>query len=333
MDSSDLAVRVRTPSRLHFGLLAFGDGAPRQFGGVGVMIERPSCELTVDLVDAPSLKIVPTSKTEKRTWEFFSKFRRSFSSLEQLAFDDRLRVQVVQSIPEHVGLGSGTQLGMAVAKALSIWAGRSDMSPDELARRIGRGARSAIGVHGFNCGGFIVEGGKSDLSRISPLVARHHFPDDWHFVLVIPSDSQGRHGAAEREAFENLAPIPSAATADLCRLTMLGMLPAIAERDLQAFSEALVEFGAKVGQCFSSIQDGVYGSPLAGAVVDLCLRHGIRGVAQSSWGPSLAAVTDSRFRAEWLAARLLDSIGAEHAQLICTPANNSGAKIEVVHAE
>ena len=115
-----------------------------------------------------------------------------------------------------------------------------------------------------------------------------------------------------------------------CRLTMLGILPAIAERDFQSFGESLVEFSLKVGECFASIQGGVYASPLAGAVVDLCTRHGIRGVAQSSWGPTLAVATDSRFRAEWIAARLRDSLPAGAADILCTAANNLGAKTEVV---
>ena len=219
---------------------------------------------------------------------------------------------------------------MSVARAMASFVGKSDMPPGELARRVGRGARSAVGVHGFQLGGFIVEGGKSDSDRVSPLVARLNFPNEWRFVLVIPTDSKGRHSDAERAAFEKLSPIPHAVTADLCRLTLLGMLPAIAERDFQAFSESLFEFGTKVGECFSSSQGGVYASPLAGAVVETCRRHGIRGVAQSSWGPTLVAVSDSRFHAEWLAARLRDSLATASIETMCVTANNLGARTDVL---
>ena len=37
--------RIRTASRLHFGLLGWGPQAARQFGGVGLMIEAPGIEL------------------------------------------------------------------------------------------------------------------------------------------------------------------------------------------------------------------------------------------------------------------------------------------------
>jgi beta-RFAP synthase len=202
------------------------------------------------------------------------------------------------------------------------------MSQDQLARMVGRGGRSAIGVHGFQVGGFIVEGGKTDKNAVSPLVARLNFPDDWHFLLIT-DDSKGRHGAAEREAFETLAPISSSLTATLCRLTLLGMLPSIAERNFQAFTESLAEFGRRVGACFAAQQGGIFTSPLADSVLDALARYGMRGVAQSSWGPTLAAVCDSRFRAEWLAARLSDILPAS-TQIICAPPNNLGARIEVL---
>jgi beta-RFAP synthase len=330
MTTSDLAVRVRAPSRLHFGLLAFGDAAARQFGGVGVMIDRPETEVLVRFRQPGELPREPCSDAERRACEFADRFRESLDSREDRERISGLDIQVVGAATAHVGLGSGTQLGMSVARALAAFVGKSDLPPHELARRVGRGCRSAIGVYGFQLGGFIVEGGKSKQSIVSPLVARLSFPEDWQFVLVVPSDSLGRHGAAERDAFASLAPIQPAVTAELCRLTLLGILPAVAECDFQSFGESLIEFGAKVGECFSSIQGGVYASPLAGAVVDLCTRHGIRGVAQSSWGPTLAIVTDSRFRAEWIAARLRDGLPDGAAEILCTAANNLGAKTEVV---
>ena len=42
------ATRDPDPSRLHFGLLGWGPQAPRQFGGVGLMIEKPGLELVAE---------------------------------------------------------------------------------------------------------------------------------------------------------------------------------------------------------------------------------------------------------------------------------------------
>lgn len=331
MDRNEFVVQVRAPSRLHFGLLAFGGAAPRDFGGVGVMIERPATELAVARASRPG-EWSPQSPAEGRAREFLQRFSRSLEQPEQRAFVSQLRVQVQHAAPAHAGLGSGTQLALAVARALSIWTGQSEMPPEELARRVGRGTRSAIGVHGFNCGGFLVEGGKRGAAEIAPLVARLNFPPEWHWLLIVPSDSKGLHGTAEREAFEGLAAMDERVTADLCRLVLLGLLPAVAERDLESFSEALFEFGHKVGQCFAPCQGGVYASPLAPQIIDYLRSEGVRGIAQSSWGPTLAAITESRFRAEWLAARLPDVLGTHAAQILTSPPNNLGAKTEVVEA-
>lgn len=323
---SELSVRVRAPSRLHFGLLAFGPDAPRQFGGVGVMIDQPATQITLSF--GRDRNAIVNASAALRAEQFATAFMAS------LPEDERRgmllpTIRVDEAAPPHVGLGSGTALGMAVARAMSLWTGRSEMPPEELARRVGRGRRSAIGVHGFNLGGFLVEAGKRDSEAISPLVARLTFPPDWHFVLIIPNGEPGLSGDSEREAFDRLDPISDAVTADLCRLTMLGILPALADRDFAAFSESFFEFGEKVGRCFAACQGGVYASPLAPDVIALVHREGIRGVAQSSWGPTLAAVADSRFRAEWLAARLRDALG-RRAEILCTAPNNLGAKVEIV---
>ena len=41
-------LRINTPSRLHFGLLGWGPQVPRQFGGVGLMLERPGLEIVAE---------------------------------------------------------------------------------------------------------------------------------------------------------------------------------------------------------------------------------------------------------------------------------------------
>jgi beta-RFAP synthase len=217
---------------------------------------------------------------------------------------------------------------MSVARALAACVGRADMPAEALARRVGRGARSAIGIHGFQLGGFIVEGGKEHNSHVAPLVARLTFPEEWHFLLI-SDNTKGRYGQAEREAFDTFTPISRATTAELCRLTLLGMLPAIAERNFDAFSQSLAEFGRMVGECFAAYQGGVYGSPVAQTATEALARHGVRGVAQSSWGPTLAAVCESKFRAEWTAARLADSL-PDSTRILNATANNLGAKIEIV---
>ena len=118
-------------------------------------------------------------------------------------------MRVLETIPAHVGLGSGTKLALAVTSALSALAGRS-LDPPALASAAGRGARSAVGLWTFAAGGFVVEGGRrGGVDEPAPLLTRHAMPDEWRCVLVIPAAEPGLSGGAEEAAFADLRPDPA----------------------------------------------------------------------------------------------------------------------------
>ncbi|MFL5341543.1 MAG: beta-RFAP synthase [Gemmataceae bacterium] len=304
-------IRATAPSRLHFGLFNPGadepwpnlDGAPavpgRRFGGVGLMLCDPGLQVAAE----PAAEWAAAGPLAGRALEFARRFAATVPDLPPH------RLVVERAAPEHVGLGTGTQLGLAVAQALAVAAGHADWGPVELARRVGRGERSAIGLHGFAGGGFLVDGGKRG-DGAGPLLLRERFPDDWRVVLVLPAAGSGLHGAAERRAFERLLGAPRPGLAEvLCRLTLLGMLPALREGDCRAFGEALYDFNARVGEAFAVAQGGRYAGPLAAAVVQEVRRLGLAGAGQSSWGPAAFAVAESESRAAEVAARLQDHFG------------------------
>jgi len=43
-----MRVRVKSPARLHLGLLELGDGMGRIYGGMGVAVEKPFTEIEVE---------------------------------------------------------------------------------------------------------------------------------------------------------------------------------------------------------------------------------------------------------------------------------------------
>src|SRR5262249_26544727 len=149
--------------------------------------------------------------------------------------------------------------------------------------------RSGIGIHGFREGGLIVDGGRLGPQETPTRLLRYPFPRDWSVLLAIPERGTGLSGAEEVRAFEQLPPIPDSATDRLCRLVLLGLLPALLETDLRAFGEALTEMQEIVGATFAPAQGGRYSSPTAEPLVSRLKALGLTGIGQSSWGPTLYA--------------------------------------------
>src|SRR5690606_19886382 len=133
-------------------------------------------------------------------------FARRFLDHHRLPGGARLRVH--RALPPHTGLGSGTQLALAVARALAEIHG-ADSDPGALARAVGRARRSAVGTYTFAGGGLVLEGGRRrDGREAAPLLARVPFPPEWRCVVVVPEAGGGLSGAAERTAFALLPPPP-----------------------------------------------------------------------------------------------------------------------------
>jgi beta-RFAP synthase len=315
---------------LHFGLLSVtAPGAlwpdrlsqptvpSRQFGGVGLMVESPGIHL--------SMRTAPAWSAEGPLAERALTFARHFAEQIQAERDEAFPPQhilIEQAAPEHAGLGTGTQLGLAVGRALAeAWGLHLDVPT--LARRVGRGRRSALGVHGFERGGFLVEAGKRDPDALAPLLAQVPFPTAWRIVLVIPSRLRGISGRGEVEAFAQLAGCADLArTNALCRLVLLGLVPSLIEADWQGFGEALHDFNARAGEAFAPVQGGVYSHAFVADVVAYVRRQGIPGTGQSSWGPTVFAIVPDQERARDLSNRILTQFALEQTEAVITRAWN-----------
>ncbi len=278
-----MRIRLTAPSRLHFGLLAHGPEAPRQFGGVGLMIEQPGLEISAE----PSTDWRAQGPLADRALQVARRVVGRLGEPNPNAVRQSLRLRIHRAPPEHVGLGTGTQLSLAIARVLAEHWGRPDVSVPTLAEWTDRGRRSGIGLHGFAHGGLIVDGGRGPTGGVPPLLARLEWPEPWSVLVVIPTVPPGLHGPDEAQAFQALPPIPDAVTDRLARLVLLGLLPAVLEDDLPTFGDALTELQRRVGECFSPAQGGLYASRELEAVADAMRSAGLVGVGQSSWGPTL----------------------------------------------
>jgi beta-RFAP synthase len=315
-------ISVIAPARLHLGFLDLNGARGRRFGSVGLTLEGPCVELSARR--APSF--VATGARAGRAEQFAGLMRERYN------LPDDFQLQIVRTIPEHVGLGSGTQLGIAVGVALARLY-RLELPVREIATIVQRGQRSGIGAGAFESGGFLVDGGKGIDDTPPPIVSRTEFPSDWRIVLVFERANHGLHGDSETAAFLALPPFPGALAGDLCRLVLMQALPALAERDFERFGEAIGELQRVTGDYFAPAQGGRFTSPAVSQALAWFEAKGIAGVGQSSWGPTGFAIVDTEARARELVRDAGARWGAAGPlQFIVCGARNRGADIEVIQS-
>jgi beta-ribofuranosylaminobenzene 5'-phosphate synthase len=308
-------VRVEAPARLHMGMLDVAGRGARRFGGLGVAVSRPAAVVQV----GPGDDVTAEGPDSERALAVAHRCR------EALLLTGGARVRVLEAIPPHVGLGSGTKLSLAVTAALAALAGQTP-APPAIARAAGRGARSAVGLWTFVLGGLVVEGGvRPGVEQPAPLLARHAMPEEWRCVLAIPDAEPGLSGRAEEEAFTQLRP-DSDRAALIAQLVLTSLLPGLAEGDLSEFGAALTRVQRLVGESFASVQGGVF-HPRAGPLVDALLRLGAAGAGQSSWGPAVYGVVGDEQAGIELARRMEAELGGG-GRVELVSFDNRGARVE-----
>lgn len=310
--------RVSAPGRLHLGFLDLNGGTGRRYGSVGLAVDQPQ---TV-------IRVSTSERDEAHGPEQERALGLIHRTTQALGLTGHYRVDVEAAIPAHAGLGSGTQLAIAIGAALMKLNGLS-LSAQQLGDLAGRGSRSAIGMGAFEGGGFIVDGGRGAMSQPPPVLVQMPFPDDWRVILVLDRTLAGAHGDREAKAFAALPPFPEALAGTLCRLVLMQLLPGLKERDLDAFGTALTKIQEIVGGHFASAQGGSpWTSPAVGRIVKRFEALGATGIGQTSWGPTGFAFVSS----DAAAARLYHSLVGEATglglELVIARGRNTGALIE-----
>lgn len=280
---------VEAPARLHLGFLDLNGSLGRRFGSLGLTLEGMSTRLSA----TRARQNIVHGVEQERPLGWLQRLK------QECGLEADIELHVEQTIPRHAGLGSGTQLALAVGTAVSRLQG-VEITPRRLAQLLDRGARSAIGIGAFEQGGFIVDGGRTRNGNPPPLVSRLEFPSDWRVLLVFDHGLRGLHGVSESQAFRRLPPFPESASERLCRLTLMQALPALVEGDICGFGAAVRELQHTVGDYFASVQGGRYTSPRVARALEWLEGQGVGCIGQSSWGPTGFAIVESEERARSL---------------------------------
>ena len=309
-------VFVEAGARLHFGVLDLRGSLGRWFGGIGAAASAPTVLLSASRADTLEID----GEDAARAAEFARRFREHYNIRRGA------QLHVHRALPAHAGLGSGTQLALAVGRALAELYEISIDAPG-LARAVGRARRSAIGTWTFEQGGLVVEGGRRrDGDECGPLIARLPFPADWRCVVAVPDAAPGLSGTTEEEAFAQLPAPPAADVERVAHVVLMALLPSLADGDLQAFGSALSQVQEITGRWFAAVQGSTFAPGPSEELVRRMSEWGARGVGQSSWGPTIYGIVRGDAAAKALADKVrqvLGSGGAVHEG----PFRTEGARV------
>ncbi len=326
---------IETPSRLHITLIDLNGALGRIDGGVGLTVKDPSLVLEAEPNDNSIEVIFEEDNLSKELMdEYQEKIVNSARKImEYSKIDSGFKFIVKKTYPAHSGLGSGTQTSLAVGKII-LKLHNQDMDVPNIAKIVGRGGTSGIGVRAFDHGGFIIDGGHkveekpdflpSSASKATPgpLITRYDFPEDWKIILAIPDVPAGASGPKEVNIFQKYCPIPLDQVQKLSHILLMKMMPAIVEKDLDSFGSSINQIqdtGFKKIEL--ELQD-----PIINEIIKNMRSEGAAGVGMSSFGPTVYAVTDDKTKnVAKVAASTMKDVGGK---VIVTEAWNRGFSIK-----
>ncbi|ENN95670.1 beta-ribofuranosylaminobenzene 5'-phosphate synthase [Methanocaldococcus villosus KIN24-T80] len=322
---------IESPSRIHITLIDLNASIGRVDGGVGIALEKPNLKIEGD-IERDIIIEFDNTLYNKFPEDFLNKIKNRAYNIAKDILNyigkEGIYLKFLSLFPSHSGLGSGTQLSLAIGKLITkLYNYNIDIY--EIAKLLGRGGTSGIGIGAFKYGGFLLDGGhswkeKKDFKpssaskgiRPAPILFRHNF--DFDITLIIP---EGEHvyGKREVDIFKKYCPIPLNEVEKLSHLILMKMLPAVVEKNLEDFGDVINKI-QYLG--FKKVEVGLQ-SEVVKELIQSLQKSAFSGL--SSFGPTVYALGDKRFIIE-TANEVFDKFGVD-GEIIFTKANNIGYKI------
>ncbi len=315
---------VVAPAHLHAGNMDLTGDLGRLYGTAGFTIDYPRTVIEAVKSD----KITVRGEDRENAERYASAF------MERFKVGGGIEINVKETIPEHLGMGSQTALALSIGSAISELYNRS-IAVEEMAIALGRSDIVALGFNSFQTGGFIVDGGykiEDKCRRVPPCIFRYPIPEDWLFVVCIPKKPIPailKIKEHEEEILNNLKPMPEQTSDRLSRIMLMQVMPSIMEHDIKTFGKYITAFNSRLGGFWEEFQEGnTYCDPIVEAGVKILLENGAYGACQTCWGPTFYGLVDDGDTARKLVAKLEDLLDSEGGgEVFYTPGNNQGARI------
>ncbi len=336
-----MRVKITTPCRIHLSLIDENGYTGRIDGGIGLMLDQPNVvfeasnsadefQIECDHYYRESIEII-NEKASKIFKEFNINNKNFHFNLEKY-------------YPSHVGLGSKTQLSLAIATAIAKLK-NIDISTQQLTKLVERGGTSGIGWRGFETGGFILDAGhdfgkgkeketylpSSACSQVNPALTifRYPIPEHWRFVIVIPNVKKGAYGDEEISIFQKFAPIPRNEVNEVSHQILMKVIPGLLKQDLLAFGEGLKRI-QNIG--FKKIEINLQ-DEIVKNLIQCFEEYGVKAYAMSSFGPSVIGITENDAEAEKLKNAVQEFLKPDGEHVYISKPNNTGAKIEIIECD
>lgn len=299
------------------GFIDLSGSLGRHFGSIGVALNELSTRLTI--TNATQLQVNGPASARA--------IQCTNALCDVLNVSNLLQIDIEEAIPEHVGLGSGTQMALAIGSALNAYY-ELGLSTREIAQLTERGKRSGIGIGVFEQGGLVVDGGRGEQTKTPPVISHMDIPESWRFILVFDKRGQGLHGDQEINAFKELPVFPHQEAARLCYLLLMQGLPAVAEQNIKLFGDVISQLQHSVGEHFASVQGGIFTSEEVADVMRWLEQQGAVAIGQTSWGPTGFCAVDSAQKADLLVQQMQNKFSHYHnLSFVAASARNSGGDV------
>lgn len=304
-------IKIKTPSRLHFGIINIKNANYRLYGSLGLALDNPYHLIEINESENLSFKGITRADVIERIRYLVNK----------TDFDRKVSVNLLNEIPAHVGLGSTTQLILAISEGYFAL-NRLNFDPYKYALDLQIGKISGIGIGAYLYGGFLIDDGKESVEEIPKIKYKRKFPEEWCFILLLDKNKKRIYGEEEKELFKLLPITPSKRIHEMIKLVE-DIKMALEEKDIINFGKKLTDFQRLVGMNFYYAQQGIYVNE---EYINILLNAGAYGVGQSSWGPVVYGLVYKDEK-----DKLIDKITGKinkKVEIITSYTNNYGRNIE-----
>jgi len=266
---------ISTPARLHLGFINLDFNKLRDFGSLGLTIDTFKTVIEAE----ESKKFLINGKNSSKVEEIIKLLSKTYTLKP-------CKLNIKHTIPEHVGLGSGTQLALSISTIL-FHISNKELDIEEFAKITNRGKRSSIGINCFKSGGFFVDAGRKKKSKeLSPIIFRQFWPNSWRIILITDPSDQGLYGKRENNEFDKIGMNKNFTTSENCEALITNIIPGIIEKDFEMFCDGIQIIQRNTASKFSKAQGGMFSSKKIGKIFNVLEKNGMKGYGQSSWGPT-----------------------------------------------